>query len=330
MTEEPIKVFFSYSHEDEKLKDELIKHLSILQRQGTVSVWNDRLIPPGSEWDQEIDDQLNSADIILLLVSPDFLASDYCWGIEVKRAMQRHEAGEACVIPVLLRHVDWKDAPFAKLQVLPDPKKPIKGRRDRDKAFCEVTKGITTAVENLRKVQKQRRNAEQQVLGRVKLQARERKRQEEEWLMRQQQAEEIIARRSLHSLEKLKYFLLMLLIGGACGIIWIAFPLTSKLLQLPNQSEQSSSQTTAEDFFKRGSEKNEIGDKQGAIADYDQAIKLKPDTAEAYYNRGLIHKERGENQSAIADFQRAADLYQQQDNSVMYRSVLEHLKELQP
>ncbi|MCY7278792.1 MAG: toll/interleukin-1 receptor domain-containing protein [Phormidesmis sp. CAN_BIN44] len=102
MSEEPIKVFFSYSHRDEEFKDELVKHLSVLRRRGVISGWHDRMIAPGSEWDREIDSYLSSADIILLMVSPDFLSSEYCWGVEIQKAMQRHEAGEACVIPVVL------------------------------------------------------------------------------------------------------------------------------------------------------------------------------------------------------------------------------------
>jgi hypothetical protein len=149
MVEQSIELFFSYAHEDESFKDELLKHLRILRRQGIISAWHDRLILPGSEWDQEIQHYLSTADIILLLVSPDFLDSDYSWGVEVKKAMQRHEAAEACVVPVILRVCNWKKAPFAKLQALPKNAEPITKWADRDEAFDNVAQGIELAVEQL-------------------------------------------------------------------------------------------------------------------------------------------------------------------------------------
>src|SRR5258708_1682704 len=108
----PVEIFYSYSHKDEKLRDKLEKHLAILNHEEVIAGWHDRKITPGEEWGNEIDSHLNSAQIILLLVSDEFLASKYCWDIEVKRAMERHKAGEAIVIPVILRDVDWSGAPF--------------------------------------------------------------------------------------------------------------------------------------------------------------------------------------------------------------------------
>ena len=102
----PLEVFYSYSHEDETLRDELAKHLSLLEREGIVHSWHDRKIGAGKELGEEIDAHLEGADLILLLVSPDFMASEYCYGKEVKRAMARHEAGAARVIPIILRPFD--------------------------------------------------------------------------------------------------------------------------------------------------------------------------------------------------------------------------------
>jgi tetratricopeptide (TPR) repeat protein len=146
---EAIEVFFSYAHEDEELRDELEKHLSILKRQGVITSWHDRKIGAGKEWEGEIDIHLNMAHVILLLISPDFIASDYCWDIEVKRAMERHEAKEARVIPVILRPVDWKGAPFSKLQALPKDAKPVISWANRDEALLEVARGIRAAIEEL-------------------------------------------------------------------------------------------------------------------------------------------------------------------------------------
>ena len=140
-------IFFSYSHKDEPLRDELETHLKLLQRLGVISVWHDRKILPGTEWDGEIDFRLDRAKIILLLVSASFIASDYCWGTEVKRAMERHEAGEATVIPIMLQPCEWKGSPFAKLQGLPKNMKPVTGFRNRDKAWTEVAKGIRAVAE---------------------------------------------------------------------------------------------------------------------------------------------------------------------------------------
>src|SRR2546421_9745171 len=102
----PVIVFYSYAHEDESLRNELEKHLSLLQRRGIITTWHDRKIVPGTDWAYAIDSHLNEATIILLLVSPDFMASDYCYSIEMDRALKRHQAGKARVIPIILRSVD--------------------------------------------------------------------------------------------------------------------------------------------------------------------------------------------------------------------------------
>src|SRR5216684_5186433 len=108
----PIKIYFSYAHEDEPLLNKLKSHLRPLQRQGLIDVWHDRDISAGTEWEREINQHLNEAEIILLLVSPDFMNSDYCYGVEMKRAIERHERGEARVIPVILRTTIWQVEPL--------------------------------------------------------------------------------------------------------------------------------------------------------------------------------------------------------------------------
>ena len=99
--ESVVELFYSYPHRDEELRNELDKHLSILKRQGVIDGWHDRRILAGKEWEGEIDEHLNTAHVVLLLISSDFIASDYCYDVEMKRAMERHEAGEALVIPIL-------------------------------------------------------------------------------------------------------------------------------------------------------------------------------------------------------------------------------------
>lgn len=147
----PIDVFISYAHEDSKFLKELETHLSYLQKSGVINGWHDGHILPGSEWRTQIIERLNSAKIILLLVSADFINSDFCYGIEMQRAIERHNAREACVLPIILRPVDWEFAPFAKLQVLPTGGKPVTDWPTHDHAFNDVAKGIRRAIDNLNK-----------------------------------------------------------------------------------------------------------------------------------------------------------------------------------
>jgi len=138
----PAQLFYSYAREDEALRDQLEKHLTILQRQQVISGWHDRAIKAGTEWERQINEHLDAAHIILLLISADFIASDYCWGKEVKRAMERHDSGAARVIPILLREVDWTGAPFSKLQALTQDAKPVTSWPNQDEAFANIARGI--------------------------------------------------------------------------------------------------------------------------------------------------------------------------------------------
>ncbi len=149
----PVEVFYSYAHEDEAFRNTLEKHLSLLRRQGLIKAWHDRHILPGTDWAQAIDEHLEGASMILLLVSSDFLASDYCSGVEMKRALERHQANQARVIPILLRPVDWNGAPFAHLQALPTDAEPITTWSNQDAAFADVAAGIRRAVEDLSSLQ---------------------------------------------------------------------------------------------------------------------------------------------------------------------------------
>lgn len=140
-------VFFSYSHKDEQLRDDLEVQLTMMKHEGLIEAWHDRRVVAGSDLNNAISTKLEEADVILLLVSPDFLASEYCWGVEMTRAMERHEAGEAAVIPVILRACDWHRAPFGKLLATPTDGKPITAWADRDAAFLDVAHKIRAAIE---------------------------------------------------------------------------------------------------------------------------------------------------------------------------------------
>lgn len=139
-------VFFSYTHVDESLRDQLEIHLSLMKREGLITAWHDRRIVAGSDLDDSIDEQLEKADIILLLVSANFIASEYCFTTEMRRALERHQAGEARVIPVILRACDWHTAPFGKLNAVPTDGRPVTSWPNQDEAFANIAKLIRTAV----------------------------------------------------------------------------------------------------------------------------------------------------------------------------------------
>ncbi|HEY1348873.1 MAG TPA: TIR domain-containing protein [Ktedonobacteraceae bacterium] len=143
-----IKIFFCYAREDEALLQDLEKQLRILRRQGLIDIWCDRDISAGADREREIKKHLDSSQIILLLISPDFMASDYCAGVEVKRAMERHQRGEARVIPVILRPTLWREASFGKLQALPEDGRPLSSWPERDAAFYDIVTGILHTIED--------------------------------------------------------------------------------------------------------------------------------------------------------------------------------------
>jgi WD40 repeat protein len=150
-TPKQIEIFYSYARADEALRHQLDIHLAALRQQGLIVGWHDHQIRPGTEWATEIDAHLRMAQIILLLVSPDFINSEYCYGIEMKQALERYERREAVVIPIILRPVDWKGTPFEKLQALPKNGKPVTKWSPRDTAFLDIARGIRTVVEELQK-----------------------------------------------------------------------------------------------------------------------------------------------------------------------------------
>jgi Mrr N-terminal domain/TIR domain len=145
-SKQEIKLFYCYSHEDKALRDTLEKYLSSLKRLYLLRNWHDREILPGEEWAQTIDTHLNTAHLILLLVSPDFMNSEYCYGKEMQRALARHKEGTCKVIPIILRPTFLDAAPFNKLQMLPTDAKPITRWSDRDEAFEDVIRGISRAI----------------------------------------------------------------------------------------------------------------------------------------------------------------------------------------
>lgn len=147
--ERGVRVFISYAHEDEDLKNELEKHLKVLKRSSKVNVWSDRQLVAGQEWDESIMAELNTAHVILLLISVDFNASDFIWDKELTVAMERHKAGTARVVPVILRKCDWDKLPYAVLQALPRNATPVTEYPDRDVAYTEIAQGVEQLVDQM-------------------------------------------------------------------------------------------------------------------------------------------------------------------------------------
>ncbi|MHC0068780.1 TIR domain-containing protein [Nostoc sp. UIC 10890] len=151
VVDESVNVFCCYSRQDEELRRELVEHLSGLINSGSITIWHDRLIEPGSNWQNEIEDRLNTADIVLLLVSARFLASRYCYNNEMSLALERHRRGEVCVIPIILRSCDWRYETFSNLQALPTDGRPVVRQGcSIDDSLNDVAREIRRVVESMR------------------------------------------------------------------------------------------------------------------------------------------------------------------------------------
>jgi hypothetical protein len=146
----PVELFIAYSHKDEEWRKALDPSLKIMERSGHIKRWHDREIAPGDDWRKEIDKNLSRAQIILLLISRDFLASDYCHDIELQKAMKRHDAGDAVVIPIIFRSCQWQDTQLGRLQALPRDSKPVRDWSDEDAAFLDIEQGIRLVIDKLR------------------------------------------------------------------------------------------------------------------------------------------------------------------------------------
>ncbi|MCG8363677.1 MAG: TIR domain-containing protein, partial [Pseudanabaenales cyanobacterium] len=150
MANAAIQVFVSYARQDEALREELANHLSALKRNREIASWDNSCIEPGEEAEEQISRNLASAQIILLLVSSDYLASDELWRLEVEQAIARHQAGTAQVVPIILRPCYWQEnTPFEGIAPLPKDSKPITRWEDQDEAFLDVVEGIRQAIKHL-------------------------------------------------------------------------------------------------------------------------------------------------------------------------------------
>ena len=148
----PVKIFISYAHKDESYKDKLVTSIASLKREGYVSEWEDRQINPGDVWEEQILNALNDADVILLLVSMDFIASKYIFEVEVAKAIERHNDPKDSVrlVPIIIRPADWKGTAFARLQALPKGALPVAKWENEDDAYLDIVNQLRSIIKEMR------------------------------------------------------------------------------------------------------------------------------------------------------------------------------------
>ena len=138
----PLKLFLSYAHEDRDIVAELRKHLAPLRYEQIVTDWYDLELMPGHDWDQDIISQLESSDLVLVVISADFVASNYAYGRELNLSLDLHDQDRVRLLPVIARNCKWQNLPFARLQVLPEGAVAISSWQNRDDAFVSVVLGV--------------------------------------------------------------------------------------------------------------------------------------------------------------------------------------------
>ena len=142
-----MKVFISYSHKDDAALERLHIHLAVLRRDGHIDEWFDREILAGGEIDAEVVERVESSGLFLLLVSPDFLASDYCVEREMERSLERHRSGDARVVPIIVEPCDWASTPLRDLKALPRDSKPVSDWTNENNAYLDVVKELRRVLE---------------------------------------------------------------------------------------------------------------------------------------------------------------------------------------
>ena len=316
-----LKIFYCYARKDKPLREEMDLHLSTLKRLNHVITWADHEITPGEDWANSIDSHLNDADIIFLLVSPNFMGSDYCYGIEMRRALERHEQKQARVIPIILRPVDWEDAPFSRLQVLPTNALPVTSWADRDAAFADI-------VKNLRPMIKELRN---------QLKTKEDWLAEAEALIEQDRHEDALAPLNHALTLDPKSVTALIYRGGAYKQLrdykkaladfdraLLLAPMKNSILMLRGDTYRLQGDYTkaladlnqaiaikpdyATALARRGETYRLMENYEKALVDLDQALALAPDDTFALTSRGDTHRFIGNYEQALADFDHALSL----------------------
>ncbi len=307
-----VKIFFCYAREDELLLNKLKTQLKPLQRQGLIETWHDRDISAGTAWESEINQHLDAAHIILLLISPDFMDSDYCYGTELQRAIQRHERGEASVIPIILRPVHWYIDPLNTLQALPTDAKPVKNWPDLDDAFYNVVGGIRKVVKKhwLEKCNAHYKTgfygeALQAITQVIRLDGRDVQLHN-------------IKGGILHKLGRLEDALtafdqaILLDINDVAaysskGLLLSELGKYEDALRVCEQAIKLDA-SDAYAYYVKGKALQELARYQEALSAYEQATHIDPNSAEMYENKGLVLHLLKQDTDAILAYQQAAKL----------------------
>jgi hypothetical protein len=319
----PLKVFLSYSHHDDDMRQRFVVHLSQLTRDGLIAPWSDRQIKPGDDWAGAIDENLNSAQIIILLASPDFLASNYINDVEMDRAMERDRKGEARVVPLILKPSDWQSTRFARLQALPTGGKPVVDWPSWDHGFDDAVAGLRRMVHEMRNpapppvtaVRKEvSRHPWLWSFGLVIVTAL----LVSWWLWSNSQGylrqgttllnvgRYADARPALEQAKKWNHFSST----ASCGLEAIRLDSLRKdgqfkaFLDQANRNYPNCAYLT----MLNGDQKYLADDREGALAEYQKAIKLEPDLAEGQFNVGRIQVLDGHPDEALGPLKKAAEL----------------------
>jgi len=316
-----IKLFYCYAREDKALRDELEIHLSNLKRQYHLTNWHDREILPGENWEQAIDTHLSTAHLILLLISPHFMASDYCYGKEMTKALEREKADTCRVIPILLRPTDWEDAPFSHLQMLPTDARPITSWIDRDSALWDIAKEIRKAIKELLVALKTK---EQWLREGTTLHDLMR---DEEALIAFEQAIRLDPKNAdayngkgtaLHDLKQYQEALIAfeqaIRLDPNFAIAYRNKGITYYNLKRYEEALIAFDQAIRLDpnfaiaYYNRGNALRDLKRYEEALTAYEQALRLDPNYALAYYNKGLLLQTLGRSKEAQQVFEKSRQL----------------------
>src|SRR6266702_3304330 len=310
----PYSTFISYSHYDRKLRNELEKHLSNLKRQHVITSCHDGNISPGTEWKPQIITHLNTDQIILLLISADFMASDFCYSLEMMQAIARHDTNQARVLPIILRPTDWKGAPFDKLKVLPTDGKAITRWPTHDEAFENIVQGIREAIDDLTR----------EALRLVQ--------NDPGWLATQQQAQNELSQQApvpsqshrqtptnsqKHAPRPQKTKEQWLKKGTAlCDLKWDEEALAAY------EQALSLDPNDADAYIGKGAALNRLKRYEEALAAFEQALSLDPNVANACTNKGIVLCLLKRYEEALATFEQALSLDPNDANAYALKSII--------
>jgi len=320
----PLRIFISYSHQDDELCKQFLDHLSQLEREGLIAPWSDQHLTAGEDWAGAINENLNSAHVVILLVSRGFLASKYCNDVEMDRAIERDQKGETRVVPLILRPCDWKTSRFSRLQALPKGGKPIVDWRTRDHGFLDAVEGLRRLIQEIcnpapapvRAVQTtMRRNpwrwAGASILAAMLLagwwlssSSRHYLKQGTDLLNVGRYAD---ARGALEKAKRLN----PLSGAAACGLEAVELDaMRSNQVRFERRLGEAKNAYPRCAYVKMlsGDQKYSAKDLKGALTEYQGAVRREPQLAEAYFDMGRILDVEGDPDGALKPYQKAAEL----------------------